>query len=160
MTKHFLADLAERTVWTFVQAYAAFWLAAGADWDHLASLDGLKVAVVAAALVVASAVVRKPIGSPDTASVLPAQQEPAPVDAAPADPYLTAAIWSERLGQWSTVYLHPEATEDEGTFVLTTATHDGLQVAEYRPDRSGTHAPVGPTEMSNLGLRPKLPEPF
>lgn len=71
--------------------------------------------------------------------------------------YLTAAIYSERLGRWSTVFLRTETTEDEGTFVLNGATRDGLPVAEYRPDRSGTHLPVGPEAMSELGLRPAVP---
>lgn len=175
LTWRFVADLAERVVWTFLQAYFGFWLATGAGWDTLFTLDGLKVALTAAALVVATTVVRKPIGNPDSASVLPPEaQPPAPqppeepkpspaLDVSPAGagtqttapfrppPYVTAAVFSARLNGWSTVYLHTQPTG--GTFTLTSQVRDGFPVAEYRPDRTGTHSPLGPEEMGALNLR-------
>lgn len=167
LTWRFVADLLERMAWTFVQAYMGAWLATGGGWDGLFTVDNLKIAAVAAVMVVATAVVRKPIGNPDSVSVLPPQAQPpapqppeTPASKTPDPPtpaYLVAAVYSQRLGAWSTVYLHPEISADEGTFVLTGDNREGLPVAEYRPDRTGTHTPVGPMEMSELGLRPKVP---
>lgn len=72
---------------------------------------------------------------------------------------LTAAIYSHRLGAWSTVYLHTEANPDEGTFVLTDATYAGLPVAQYVPGASATHTPIGPDEQARMGLRPIVRPP-
>lgn len=79
LTRRFFADLLERTLKTFVQAYAGYWIAAGPDYDHLLTMNGLKVAVAAGALAVATNVVGKPIGNPDSGSILPPSlQPPAP----------------------------------------------------------------------------------
>lgn len=75
------------------------------------------------------------------------------------DEVMTAAIYSTRLGAWSTVYLHTEANPDEGTFVLTDATYAGLPVAQYVPGASATHTPIGPDEQARMGLRPIIRPP-
>jgi hypothetical protein len=74
-----------------------------------------------------------------------------------------AAVRSARLDRWEIVWLRPEASIDEGSFVLTgddqhnPATGLSYPVAEYKPGRDGTHTPVGPHEMEALGLRPEVP---
>lgn len=79
LTWRFLADLAERTVKTFAQAYLGYWIAAGPDYDHLLTLNGLKVALAAAAMAVLTSIASKPVGNPDSASLLPpSAQPPAP----------------------------------------------------------------------------------
>jgi hypothetical protein len=78
----------------------------------------------------------------------------------PSNPeVLTAAVYSNRLNAWSTVYLHPEANPDEGTFVMTDATYAGLPVAQYVPGASATHTPIGPDEQARMGLRPIIRPP-
>jgi hypothetical protein len=125
--------------------------------DQSAALYGLITAIIA---VVAAAFTRRKAWSPASVAQVVSEAVEA---AAPApehhDGVITAITFSERLGTWSTVYLHPEATPDEGSFVLTGATRDGLVVAEYRPGRDGTHTPLGPEEMSARGLRPAVPHP-
>jgi len=78
----------------------------------------------------------------------------------PSNPeVMTAAVYSPRLKAWTTVYLHPEANPDEGTFVMTDATYAGLPVAQYVPGAAATHTPIGPEEQSRLGLRPIIRPP-
>lgn len=65
--RRFLLDMLERTLRTFVQAFAASLLVTGLDdWQ-----DALTVASLAGVLAVASAVAGSQIGRSDTASVLP-----------------------------------------------------------------------------------------
>lgn len=174
------ADLGERAGRSFLQGFLALWIAnpsAPVEFDTLFTVENLKAGLAVAFLSVAMSILGKNFGNPGTASfVLPeAEPAPRPVDVKvdmqaplpvvpliePEPPaYLVAAVFSHRLGTWSTVYLHPEINPDEGTFVLTGETHEGLPVAVYQPGEPATHTPVGPTEMSALGLRPKLPEPF
>ena len=80
----YFADLVERTVRTFIQAYLGAWLAlGGADYDTLFTVHNLQVAVAAAALAVATALLAKGVNNPVSASVLPPQaQPPAPEPAA------------------------------------------------------------------------------
>jgi hypothetical protein len=74
-----------------------------------------------------------------------------------------AAVWSARLNRWEIVWLRPEATIDEGSFVLTGDDQHHPQtgltypVAEYRPGRDGTHTPLGEHEMEAAGLRAPHP---
>lgn len=76
-----------------------------------------------------------------------------------------AAAWSDRRLRWEPVYLRPEVTEDEGSFILTGVTMadpntgDQVPVAEYKPDRDGTHTPLGPEALSAAGLREHVPHP-
>lgn len=166
-TWRFLADLGERAGRSFIQGFLGLWLANPAkpiDFDTLFTVANLKAGVVMAVLAVGMALLGKPIGSPDTGSVLPPPAQPAelPADApTPESPdgVLTAAVYSNRLGAWSTAYLHPEAASGGGTFTLTGEQRDGLPVACYQPDRTGTHNPLGPVEMTARGLRPAIPTP-
>lgn len=81
LTWRYLADLVERTVRTFVQAYLGYWVTlGGAAYDTLFTINNLKVAVAAAAMSVATALLSKGVGNPTSASVLPpAAQPPAPL---------------------------------------------------------------------------------
>lgn len=69
-------DTAERAGKTFVQAYLAVWVVAGADFDHLFTRDNAEGGVVGLALAVAAAVGAKQIGANDSASLLPADVDP------------------------------------------------------------------------------------
>jgi hypothetical protein len=81
------------------------------------------------------------------------------------DGVFLAACWSDRRMRWEPVYLFPERTEDEGSYILTGVTMedpnsgDQVPVAEYRPGRDGTHTPMGPEAMSAAGLREHVPHP-
>lgn len=66
-----LKDLVERSVWTFVQAFAAYWIAVAADvvdagysWQ-----DGLRLAAIAGGIAVAKAVVAFQFGNSDSAAM-------------------------------------------------------------------------------------------
>jgi len=74
--RRWLFDTAERASKTFVQAYLAVWVVAGADFDHLFTRDNLEGGVVGLALAVAVAVGAKQMGAPDSASLLPAKVDP------------------------------------------------------------------------------------
>lgn len=89
LSLRYLADLAERTVRTFVQAYLGYWMTlGGAEYDTLFTINNLKVAVAASAVAVATALVGKGVGNPTSASVLPPPaQPPAPL---PPEPGQTA----------------------------------------------------------------------
>jgi hypothetical protein len=69
----FYFDLLERTGWTFVQAFCAFWIVTG-------DVDGptLKAALVAGAISVGKSLVATnlPWTAPDSASSLPAEIDP------------------------------------------------------------------------------------
>jgi hypothetical protein len=76
----------------------------------------------------------------------------------PASDHFPAAVWSDRLGDWTIVHLKTETTIDEGSFVLTPDVRRGpdgeyLPIAEYHPGRDGTHTPLGPNELEAAGLR-------
>lgn len=91
MNLRFVADLAERTVATYVQAALGLLLA---DSTGMISISGVKAAAVAAipaALAVVKAALAGSVLSSGTASALPAKVEPVPapstaVEQAPAAP--------------------------------------------------------------------------
>lgn len=170
MNKRFLADLLERAGRSFVQGFLGLWLANPSEpveFDTLFTVDNLKAGVVMATLSVGMALLGKGVGSPDTASVLPASVAPPPVEPpAPlpatdmtlpppnvvqvvAPPIVTTA-YSARTGTWVTVYLRP-APAGQGRFSLTGAEHNGLPVVVERD--GGLLAPIGPEEQATMGLR-------
>ena len=65
-TVKFLKDMAERVIWTFVQAAAAV-LIVEQDWTP----DVLKIALTAGAIAVLKAIVATRIGDDDSAASLP-----------------------------------------------------------------------------------------
>jgi hypothetical protein len=71
--KTFYLDLAERSVWTFVQAFAAVWLVTQ-NFD----MTNLKVAAAAGGVAVLKALVvnKLPWTATDSASTLPADVDP------------------------------------------------------------------------------------
>ena len=86
--KRYLADLGERAIKTFLQAYLAAWVAYGTDYDHLFTERNLKIAVAATVFSVLTSLVSKGVSNPASASVLPSNlQPPAPI---PDDPDPTA----------------------------------------------------------------------
>lgn len=84
-TKRWLLDTGERAGRTFLQAYFAVWLALGAGYETLFTLENLKGGVVGVALSVAMSVGAKKTGADDSASLLPANVDP------PQDPPKKAA---------------------------------------------------------------------
>lgn len=64
-------DIIERTIWTFLQAYAAAWLVF--DRDVAFDVENLQAAAVAAAIAVAKGLVASQIGEKGTAATLPAE---------------------------------------------------------------------------------------
>lgn len=72
MDQRFVLDLLERTVSTFVQAFAASLVVTGLDDWKVA----LGTAAVAGVLAVAKAFAAKPFGAEDSASFLPAHVDP------------------------------------------------------------------------------------
>jgi hypothetical protein len=62
MNIQFIKETAERAGRTFLQAYLAFWLVVGSDFDSLFTLDNLKAGVVAVALSVAMSLGLKNVG--------------------------------------------------------------------------------------------------
>jgi hypothetical protein len=72
---------------------------------------------------------------------------------------IPVGVWNNRTQRWTVAHLRPEASIDEGTFRLVDAFHNGLQVAEYYPERGATHVPIGPEAMSDLGLRDVVRHP-
>lgn len=84
-TKRFLLDLAERALTTFVQSYIAVWFVLGAEYENLFDPECWQGGVVGLVLAVAKGVGAKNIGADDSASLLPADQDPPqPVKRAPA----------------------------------------------------------------------------
>ena len=69
----FYIDLAERLVWTFIQAFAAEWILTG-DFGG----DALKLGAIAGALAVAKALIATQIGDPASAATLPSPPDKAP----------------------------------------------------------------------------------
>lgn len=67
----FYADLAERSAWTFVQAFAAVWLVTG-DFDGTT----LKAAAVAGAIAVVKGLAASQVGTHGSASTLPESLDP------------------------------------------------------------------------------------
>lgn len=78
-TKEFLLDALERTIKTFVQAFAASLVVTGLDdWQ-----SALAIGLGAGILAVASSVAGTKVGNPQSASFLPQSEEPvAPVQPA------------------------------------------------------------------------------
>lgn len=75
--KVFLLDLAERSIATFVQAFAASLIVVGMDdWK-----TALSTSAVAGVLAVAKSLAALKVGAPDSASLLPAKQDPPLEDA-------------------------------------------------------------------------------
>lgn len=83
MNRAYLLDLAERILRTFVQAFAGALAGSelGAGWS---AWNSAAIAGLAAVAALISGILSKPIGAPDTASVLPA--EPAPLVVQIPDP--------------------------------------------------------------------------
>lgn len=74
MTRNFVADMAERVVWTFVQGFLAAWIVVGdIEGDRLFTEANLKVGLAAGAVAAVKAVLASRIGSKDDASTLPTQ---------------------------------------------------------------------------------------
>lgn len=72
-TRAFLLDALERTIKTFVQAFAASLLFTGLDdWQ-----EALAIGAGAGILAVASSVAGSQVGNPRSASLLPESEEPA-----------------------------------------------------------------------------------
>ena len=70
MSMSFIKDTFERAARTFIQAYLGVWMATGADWDWLGSMDNVKAGVVAVCLSIAMAMGLKNVGpNKDSASV-------------------------------------------------------------------------------------------
>ena len=67
-TVTFLRDMAERVIWTFVQAASAV-LLVEQDWTP----DALKIAVTAGGIAVLKAIVASRIGNHESAATLPAE---------------------------------------------------------------------------------------
>jgi hypothetical protein len=79
LSKRYLADLGERAVRTFLQGFFGVWLVNPSEpieFDSLFTVTNLKAGLVMAALSIGMAVVGKPIGNPDSASVLPPKAQP------------------------------------------------------------------------------------
>lgn len=66
MRRRFYADLAERTIWTFVQAFAAEWLVSS-TFDRRSLMVGL----AAGAIAVVKGLAATQVGSPFSASTAP-----------------------------------------------------------------------------------------
>lgn len=66
-----LQDLAERCIWTFIQAFAAYWIAAAANivQPEFEWVDGLKLAAIAGGIAVAKAVVAFQFGNSESAAL-------------------------------------------------------------------------------------------
>lgn len=72
MTKRFWIDMLERSVWTFIQAFFAVWIAFfDADTDQFFNGETLKAAVVAGVIAVAKALAASRIGNGNSASTAP-----------------------------------------------------------------------------------------
>lgn len=67
----FYADLAERSLWTFVQAFAAVWIVTG-EFDATT----LKAAAVAGVIAVVKALAASRVGQHNSASTLPESLDP------------------------------------------------------------------------------------
>ena len=79
LSKRYLADLGERAVRTFIQGFFGVWLVNPSEpieFDTLFTVTNLKAGLVMAALSIGMAVVGKPVGNPDSASVLPPKAQP------------------------------------------------------------------------------------
>lgn len=71
-TKKFWLDTLERVGKTFVQAFCASIIVLGVDdWEQ-----SLGASVIAGAIAVATSLAGSRVGNPDSASVLPASEEP------------------------------------------------------------------------------------
>lgn len=81
LTKRYLADLAERVFWTWLQAFGATLVASG--WFDvngvldLSILEKAAIAGIAAVLSLLKGIVAKGVGSNYTASTLPVVDDPA-----------------------------------------------------------------------------------
>ena len=77
MNKRFLADLAERALKTFVQAFVGFWLAfQDVEPDTFLTWENLRAALVVSAMSVLTSLASKPFNNHDSASVLPPEAQP------------------------------------------------------------------------------------
>jgi hypothetical protein len=90
LSRRYLADLGERAVRSFLQGFFGIWLVNPTEpieFDTLFTVTNLKAGLVMAALAIGMAVVGKPIGNPDSGSVLPPKaQPPAPQPPEVPDP--------------------------------------------------------------------------
>lgn len=63
---------------------------------------------------------------------------------------ITAVYWADRRNDWLTIDLEESDVPGLGSFLLVGTGRDGpdgqqLPVAQYCPDKDGTHTPVGPS---------------
>jgi hypothetical protein len=75
----YLADLAERTAATYAEVFLGLLIASGLGVDQVTDLavwEKAAVAAVPAALAVVKGALASRIGAPDSASVLPADEDP------------------------------------------------------------------------------------
>lgn len=120
------------------------WFARHHAWAP-ATVERLVVQERQAAVVEAEKVRAEPVSQPPPERAMTRVAPPLPVQ-----PPIVAAIYSARLGRWTTVYLRP-APVGGGQFVLTPTAQNGLPVAERRP--GGPFTTIGPEEQSRMGLR-------
>lgn len=80
----FLADIAERTIATYLEAFLGL-LLAGSVTD-LSTARAAAVAAIPAGLAIAKGAIARFLGSSGTASTLPAPKKPAPEPTGPAAP--------------------------------------------------------------------------
>ncbi|MEV0735423.1 hypothetical protein AB0I51_05535 [Streptomyces sp. NPDC050549] len=79
-TRKLLADIAERSVLTYVEAFLALLLASGTtDIVNLSTLESAAIAAIPAGLAVAKGAVGSLLGRSGTASWLPARTDPASI---------------------------------------------------------------------------------
>jgi hypothetical protein len=72
VNKAFLLDLAERSVWTFLQTAGALWVAnAAQDAVDIPFWDNLKVAALAGVIAVVKGLIASRVGNSGTAQALP-----------------------------------------------------------------------------------------
>jgi hypothetical protein len=111
LTKRYFADLVERVVRTFVQAFGGYWYLKGADWDNLFTLNGLKVGGAAAVLSLLMGLGFKVVGNPNSPSALPPEMQPPapiPADPDPEAPVVVASSAEATPDDWQPPYVAPE----------------------------------------------------
>lgn len=87
--RQFYADLLERVIWTFVQAFGAAYLVDAASVVGLDGGDKVKLALTAAALAVLKCLGATQFGAPNTASTLPVAED---TERGHADPVLLLVV--------------------------------------------------------------------
>lgn len=73
-TKAFLIDLAERAFATYLQAFIGF-LVAGATEVNLSVIESAGLAAIPAALSVVKSMIASRVGDPDSAALIPADDD-------------------------------------------------------------------------------------